>query len=416
MFAKSMTLAKADLERAFAENEFDILLQPQIDVEEGAVIAAEAFVRWNNPTFGIMTPQMFLPFVDQQGESPRLLDAVIKRSLQAAEAFAEAGRPWRVSINLGASDLRTGVAPDIIAAALRGSDVRSDMLILEAPESALSDGDETVHVALRRLREMGCGIALDSGGSLPMDTSETEPDLFTEIKIGGPAIMRFAEIARKVDGGRIQRRLGFAQMHGLNSIAVGVEQEKTLSALVRLGFTGVQGAFVAKPTTLEALLSWDGTWAGGPEIEAAEVRPVVRPRPRLVVPPPPPVAEPAPKLVEQLTEEPFDDALDVGFDDEFFDEAPDEAAPAIEDFDPTADMDLDEEELMAMDQAPSLHAGMIDRPRKRMASYRAEPEPMPLPQAEPEVPEEKIFERPLALRVKAAPVRRTIWQRLGLAR
>ncbi len=427
MFAKTMSLAKPDIDRAFAQNEIAVVLQPQIEVSDGAVVAAEAFVRWNHPTFGTMTPQLFLPFIDAHGESPRLLDAVVRRSLNAARAFTEAGRPWRVSVNLGVSDLQTGIAPDVVAAALRESGVPARQLVLEAPEAALIEGDAIVRMALKRLRDMGCRIALDSGAALPLDAAESWPELFSEIKIGGAAILRFAEIARKVDGGRIARRLAFAKKHGLASVAVGVEQEKTLSALVKLGFGAVQGALVAKPQTLEALLAWDGGWAGETQSAAAPTEPQPRPRPRLVVAQPEPAA--APKLVETLMptaadfafDEDEDDGMDVDFDDDAFEGAAPafNRAPAPEaeaEFDPSEDMQADSEELSALENAAPLHAGMIDRPRKRAPAREAAPAYVPPPMvADADVPqaEEPIFDRPLALRVKNAPPKQSLMQKLG---
>lgn len=429
MFAKSLSLAKSDIDRAFAQDEIAIVLQPQIEVSDGAVVAAEAFVRWNHPSFGTMTPQLFLPFIDAHGESPRLLTAVMHGAVQAARAFTKAGRPWRVSVNLGVSDLQTGMAPEIVAEALRASAVPARQIVLEAPEAALVEGDAIVRMALKRLRDMGCRIALDSGAALPLEAAETWPELFSEIKIGGAAILRFAEIARKVDGGRIARRLAFARKHGLSAVAVGVEQEKTLTALVKLGFGAVQGALVAKPQSLDALLAWDGGWAGEAATQAAPVERPVRPRPRLVVPQEP-VEVPQAKLVERLMptaadfafdEDEEDVAMDVGFDDDAFEAAPGRFAAhdseAEAEFDPAADVQADSEELNALENAAPLHAGMIDRPRKRPAAREAATAYVPPPVAvEPEeaVMEEPVFDRPLALRVKEAPPRQSLMQKLGL--
>ncbi len=432
MFAKTLSLAKPDIDRAFANDEIGIVLQPQVEVSDGAVVAAEAFVRWNHPDYGAMTPQLFLPFIDAHGESPRLLAAVLQRAVEAARAFTEAGRPWRVSVNLGVSDLRTGIAPDIVAAALQDSGVPARQLVLEAPEAALAEGDVIVRMALKRLRDLGCRLALDSGAALPLEAGENWPELFSEIKIGGAAILRFAEIARKIDGGRIARRLAFARTHGLASVAVGVEQEKTLTALVKLGFGAVQGALIARPQTLEQLMAWDGGWAGevatpaAPAMEAA-----ARPRPRLVVPSPPQAFEqPAAKLVEQLRptaadfafDEDDDDAMDVDFDDEgYVDDAPAFARAQREpeeELDPSADMAADSEELSAMENAAPLHAGMIERPRQRAAAaprpaYAPPPPPAPEPADQQDEP---AFDRPLALRVKHEATKRSLMQRLGLRR
>jgi EAL domain-containing protein (putative c-di-GMP-specific phosphodiesterase class I) len=432
MFAKTMSLAKSDIDRAFAQDEIGIVLQPQIEVSDGAVVAAEAFVRWNHPTFGTMTPQLFLPFIDAHGESPRLLAAVVNKAVQAARAFTEAGRPWRVSVNLGVSDLQTGVAPDVVSAALRESGVPARQLVLEAPEAALSEGDAIVRMSLKRLRDMGCRIALDSGAALPLDAAESWPELFSEIKIGGAAILRFAEIARKVDGGRIARRLAFAKKHGLSAVAVGVEQEKTLSALVKLGFGAVQGALIAKPQTLESLLAWDGGWAGEVATAPAVSETQPRPRPRLVVPVEPD-AKPEPaaaKLVDGLMptaadfafDEDDDEGMDVGFDDDAFEAPPPVfTRHAVEDadveFDPSEDMQADSEELSALENAAPLHAGMIDRPKKRTVQREAAPAYVPPPMvAEDDVPEVEapVFDRTLSIRVKQPAPKQSLMQKLGL--
>jgi hypothetical protein len=239
--------------------------------------------------------------------------------------------------------------------------------------------------------------------------------------------MRFAEISRKVDGGRISRRLAFAQKHGLRSVAVGVEQEKTLAALVKLGFSAIQGAFIAKPAALDVLIGWDGSWNGESAIIPA-VPFAARPRPRLVTPASAPteVAVPSPvaKLVERLTPavssfgamDEDDDAFDVGFDDDAFEAEPMNEAPAamFEEADPSQDPELDGEELDALDISAPLHAGLIERPRKRaMAMPMPEEPPAPEPVVEDAA---AVFDRPLALRVRPAPPKPTLMQRLGFGR
>lgn len=433
MFAKSLSLSRSDLDRAFAQGEIGLVFQPQIEVSDGAVVAAEAFVRWTHPEYGTLTPQLFLPLIEEHAESPRLLETVMRAAADAARAFTNAGRPWRVSVNLGVSDLRTGSAPTIVARVLHDTGVPARQLVLEAPEAALLEADPVVDMALRRLRDLGCRLALDSGAALPEEAAETWPDYFSEMKIGGAAILRFAEIARKVDGGRIARRLDFARRHALSAVAVGVEQEKTLNALVKLGFSAVQGTLIARPQSLEALLAWDGGWAGEAEIPAAPVRAQIRPRPRLVVPEERPQERseqrpdaPQPKLVEQLIpsaadfafDEDDDDAMDVGFDDDAFETPAPRATAFVDDaaeseIDPSADMQADTEELTAMENAAPLHAGMIDRPRKRPS--RPEPAPAPPPPAPQALSvEDDTVVGPLALRVKLPPAKPSLMERLGL--
>lgn len=395
MHQRTFRLSGADLDRAFAERRFVILYQPQVSLVTGEVVAAEAFVRWNHPTFGLMAPGLFLDFVEAEGRQNELTAYVLGEALTTAKAWQLMGRTWRVSVNVSGADIGAPDFPEFVAASLADVDLPADRLVIEAPEAPLGSGDPRLAANLQRLRAIGCGVALDSGGALPLDAAELSPCPFTEIKIGGSAIIRFARHVQRASVGRISRRLAFARRNGLAAIAVGVEDEVTLEALKKIGFSAVQGAYVQRPVAAADLDHWDGNWrretmhapypapSSPPPMALAQAKPATSPpEPHRVT-----VAEPVPsqvapaqtapaqtthgRLIEKIAAAPPPSDHDGWDDDDDFEPAPHAARTGNTDsfVDPRADLAAEEDDGEgATDSAPPLTASMIDRPGRGPAA------------------------------------------------
>lgn len=394
MHHRTFRLSGAELDKAFAERQFVILYQPQISLVTGDVVAAEAFVRWNHPTFGLMAPGLFLDFVDSEGRQNELTAYVLTEALATAKAWQLMGRNWRVSVNVAAADIGAPDFAEFVAACLADVELPADRLVIEAPEAPLGADDPRLSANLQRLRALGCGVALDSGGALPLDAAELSPCPFTEVKIGGSAIIRFARHVQRASVGRISRRLAFARRNGLTAIAVGVEDEVTLEALKKIGFGAVQGAYVQRPVAAADLDHWDGNWRRetmhapfpAPSSHALPAKAVPtnvgpsRLEPR-DVPPPVMTAAAAPnnaapesttaRLIEKIPAPPPTSAHDGWDDDDDFEPASDAAPCRDADgfIDPRAELAAseDEDEGDAV-TAPPLTASMIERPARGTGS------------------------------------------------
>lgn len=386
---RTFRLSGADLDRAFAERRFVILYQPQVSLVTGEVVAAEAFVRWNHPTFGLMAPGLFLDFVDAEGRQNELTAYVLGEALATAKAWQLMGRNWRVSVNVSGADIGAPDFPEFVAASLADIDLPADRLVIEAPEAPLGSGDPRLAANLQRLRAIGCNVALDSGGALPLDAAELSPCPFTEVKIGGSAIIRFARHVQRASVGRISRRLAFARRNGLSAIAVGVEDEVTLEALKKIGFSAVQGAYVQRPVAAADLDHWDGNWrretmhapfpaaASAPPKAEAPAKAITsqahaRELPAPAIPASPVAAPSAPaRLLEKIPAPPPALEQDGWDDDDDFEPAPHAARPRDPDgfVDPRADLAAEEDDGEGeVVSAPPLTASMIDRPGRSTAS------------------------------------------------
>jgi hypothetical protein len=194
-------------------------------------------------------------------------------------------------------------------------------VIIEVPERALAQEPKALGPVLLAVRQTGVGIALDGGGIVPVDLGQFEPMPFTSVKVGGTATIRLAQRLGLKGAGAVAARLRFARQYGLESVAVGAEDEAMMRGLEYVGFTAAQGIWIQKPMALDELLAWDGTWAKGNvaiDVAPTPVEPtgkaVAKPEPKpaqapasaavahaaTVKPPAPPALEPGqPKSVSK---------------------------------------------------------------------------------------------------------------------
>jgi hypothetical protein len=128
---------------------------------------------------------------------------------------------------------------------------------------------------------------------------------FTSIKVGGPASIRLAQRLGLKGKGAIAARLRFAHQHKLEAVAVGAEDEATMSGLAEVGFTAAQGIWIQKPMPLDDLLKWNGNWARGrvsmEPVPVAPARSAAQPRREQPAQrsEPKPVTDEAPKVVSK---------------------------------------------------------------------------------------------------------------------
>lgn len=273
MLHHSFRLNASDIDRAFEVGHFFAIFQPKAEIPRGRIVGVETFVRWRHPTFGLMPPGLFLNFVESCGRMRELTELVLTLACRAARDFRAAGRDWHVSLNMSASDLRDPRLPQLIQTLAGLQNVPPSVLTLEIPGASVPEHGSAVDRHLRAIAALGCRLALDTGASLAPTPHPIPQDLFSEIKIGGATIIRFAQMAKATGTSALAAKLKAARTIGLSAVAVGVEDDETFAALRDIGFTAAQGSYIRRATTLRQLLNWDGTWERGavPQSAAAEI-------------------------------------------------------------------------------------------------------------------------------------------------
>ncbi|WP_152047555.1 putative bifunctional diguanylate cyclase/phosphodiesterase [Aureimonas psammosilenae] len=159
-------LARTELAHAWQTRAFELYYQPQVELEEGILIGAEALLRWNHPTRGVLAPGAFLSMLESDAVALPVGRWIIETACrQAAEWRREVHPCFRVAVNLFAVQFKSGDLPDIVAGALSECGLCGSALELEITENTILQSDERILDQLRRLRDMGVAIAFDDFGT-----------------------------------------------------------------------------------------------------------------------------------------------------------------------------------------------------------------------------------------------------------
>jgi len=255
-----------DLRQAMAKNELELYFQPKIDAKSGKVTAAEALLRWQHPTLGMVMPAQFIPLAERTGLIGPLGNWVIEAACKQARAWRDKGLRMRVAINLSAYQMRQDDIVDRIGDALKRHRIRPSLLTCEITESAAMEDTRATQETFRRLGELGAHLSIDDFGTGYSSLAYLRKLPAEELKIDRSFVqdVEHSADARAV----VDAVVKLAHALGLKVVAEGVENPRQQQIMVDLGCDELQGFLFAKPMTARALL----LWAIGDRSEAAVFR------------------------------------------------------------------------------------------------------------------------------------------------
>jgi diguanylate cyclase (GGDEF)-like protein/PAS domain S-box-containing protein len=268
-----------ELRRARVEDEFVLHYQPVVDLRSGAVVGAEALLRWAHPTRGIVAPSDFVPIAEQSGLIVPLGRWVLQEAcnqLAVWRATEPAARDLHVSVNVSARQLQATEFVDEVRAALADAELEPRALVLEITEAAVVHDPAGAAEMLAALRAMGVGLVLDDFGTGYSSLAMLDALPFDGMKLDRTSVMRIGDSGGAVPLVRAIVDLGRAL--GLSLVAEGIENEHQLAELRRLGVREGQGFRFARPlpaSGFESLLH-AGTASGWAAEEASRPRPAGR--------------------------------------------------------------------------------------------------------------------------------------------
>ncbi|MEO8805967.1 MAG: EAL domain-containing protein [Burkholderiaceae bacterium] len=243
-----------DLREALANDELELFFQPKVDARSGKVTAAEALLRWNHPTRGLVMPATFVPLAERSGLIGPLGNWVIEAACKQARAWRDKGLRMRVAINLSAYQMRQDDIADRITETLTRHRIHPSLLTCEITESAAMEDTRATQETFRRLGELGAHLSIDDFGTGYSSLSYLRRLPAQELKID----MSFVKDIESGDDARavVDAVVKLAHALGLKVVAEGVENTRQQQILVELGCDELQGFLFAKPMTARALLLW----------------------------------------------------------------------------------------------------------------------------------------------------------------
>ena len=244
----------SELSRAIVDSELRLFLQPKVRLSDGQVTGAEALVRWQHPTRGLVPPHEFIPFAEQTGKISALTLWVIREGARMVARWRAEGRPLVVSLNISTHDLREPQFVERVYALVKGQGASPADLRLEVTESGMMDDPETSLTLLNALRDAGFTLSIDDFGTGYSSLSYLQRMPVAELKIDRSFVRN---VTAGSDGAELlDSIIGLGHRMGLSVVAEGAETAQECALLQSLGCDYVQGWFVAKAMSVPEFDQW----------------------------------------------------------------------------------------------------------------------------------------------------------------
>lgn len=245
---------EVELEKALHANQLRVNFQPQIDIQSGRCISAEALVRWTAPWGEEINPSLVVNTAEDSGLINPLTIWILNTALRHAASFAKAGLNIGISVNLPPKILEDEELPQIIQQALDIWSIPAEKLSLEITEGSMIQNIEPTLLMLAKLRELGIRISIDDFGTGYSSLAYLKRLPVQELKID---ILFVRSIHNSVGDKQLVRTIiELAHNFELLTVAEGVEDQATLALLRELGCNIAQG-YLFSPALPEAdFINW----------------------------------------------------------------------------------------------------------------------------------------------------------------
>jgi diguanylate cyclase (GGDEF)-like protein/PAS domain S-box-containing protein len=252
-FSEELTLlarARMDLEvrlrRAIANNELRAFYQPQVNVETGRIVGAEALIRWQDPDEGLIPPFQFIPLAEETGLIAAIGNWILKETCLQGKRWIEAGLPQlTIAVNISPHQFLHSNLETVVAETLAESGFPANRLELELTESALMQRENEAIQILNRLHALGVRLAIDDFGTgysslaylklFPLDVLKIDKSFIDDI----PHHRDDMEIAAAI--------VAMAHTLRLKVLAEGVETKEQLAFLQAQSCDLYQGYLTSPP-------------------------------------------------------------------------------------------------------------------------------------------------------------------------
>jgi diguanylate cyclase (GGDEF)-like protein len=239
---------------ALETGEFVMYYQPKVRLMDGRVAGAEALIRWEHPTLGLVPPDEFIPLVEKTVLLRPLTYYVAESVLKQWREWAGMGIRLPIAINVSPRSLLDADLPEQIQALLREHDVPPAFLRIELTEGFLMGDSGRSIAVLDALSNVGVGLSIDDFGTGYSSLSYLKRLPIEEIKIDRSFVMQMHVDAN--DFMIVRATVDLGRNLGLRVVAEGVEDLATFDRLADFGCDEAQGYYISKPVSAIEFTRW----------------------------------------------------------------------------------------------------------------------------------------------------------------
>jgi diguanylate cyclase (GGDEF)-like protein len=246
---QEQNLRKADIEHelrnAVKNNELWMVYQPQIK-SDGNVHGVEALVRWKNEKLGFVSPDQFIPVVEETGLMPEIGEFIIRTSLQEIKALQEkVGERFQLSINISVRQLIEVDFLEKFLDQLKACNFNKSLVTLEITESLFIEDVDYILGLLQEIKDEGIGLSLDDFGTGYSSLNILRKLPINELKIDKSFVDEMLNIDE--DKAMVESIVSMGKNLSMDTLAEGVETKVQADMLRDFGCDIFQGYYFSKP-------------------------------------------------------------------------------------------------------------------------------------------------------------------------
>jgi diguanylate cyclase (GGDEF)-like protein len=245
------------LNDALERDELMVVYQPEVDLRDGAVLWAEALIRWRHPTYDVLPPDEFLHIAEETGAIIPIGRWVLRQACAQLVRWREdspQSAPVTIAVNVSAQQLSDPQLVGAIRDALARTGLDPKMLWLEITETSIMREPQLVAETLDELKRLGVGLALDDFGTGYSSLAHIKHFPLDALKIDRSFVSGMTRNPH--DRMIVSAVVSLAHALGLLAVAEGVETDEQLAELRHLGCDFGQGYLWSKPMDPDAFTVW----------------------------------------------------------------------------------------------------------------------------------------------------------------
>jgi len=242
---------EAGLRLALQRDEMYLVYQPKIDLETREIVGAEALIRWNHPTLGLVAPARFIPVAEESGMVGQIGEWVLRTACAQIQAWQGMELLPQIAVNVSARQFQQYDLSKLVSAVVQEAQISPESLEIELTESAVMHDAESSVVTLERLKQLGVRIAIDDFGTGYSSLSYLKRLPLDLLKIDQSFVRDISSDAN--DAAIVRAIITLARNLGMKVTAEGVENEAQLAFLNAYGCQYAQGYLFGPPMSADEL-------------------------------------------------------------------------------------------------------------------------------------------------------------------
>ncbi len=251
-FTEQYSLEK-DLRDAVETSALTLFYQPRVTLSSQRWTSAEALLRWQHPTRGMVSPATFIPVAEKSDLILKLGTFVLDRACEQAARWLAAGTPLRVAVNVSTKQLTQDTFTDLVMTTLERYNLPADLLELEITESAFILDVAKSIATLKELKRRGVHIAMDDFGTGYSSLNTLTQLPLNVLKLDKSFVDRISTEMARQDQAVMELVIALGKSLGLEVVAEGIETTEQHRYLLELGCAQAQGYLFSRPVPAHML-------------------------------------------------------------------------------------------------------------------------------------------------------------------